>query len=229
MLLIGCVLILILLSGILYQRQSTAEAQAMPTVEAAQPVEPIIIADDFYGYRFEVPGSWYAEMGVTPDRRFFLSNPAAIYDESNESLHQEPPPEGFIAMQLDVAPIPDWVPEPETRDPLVDEHGNSTRDDLLPFLPSGTWTTVAGVPALSVEHDEQELKEGGGGHFSRATSIYIITERIVYLLVFAYAPPADGNESEYEEAIAGILDSFVIDLDAPVARQSLAQPLLSDQ
>lgn len=209
-------LTLILLGGFLYQQ--FAAAQEVLVQEPAQSVEPLIIADEFYGYSFKVPGNWYTKMGVTADRWFFLSDPAA---KDSDSLHYEARPEGFFTIQFDVAPVPDWVPEPETRDPKIDEHGNSTREDLLPYLPSGKWISVSGEPALVVEHGEEEFAEGDSEPFTRATSIYIITERIVYFFVFANAPGIDGDQSEYEKAINDILDSFEIDLNALVARQSV--------
>jgi hypothetical protein len=73
-----------------------------------------------------------------------------------------------------------------------------------------TLNRPAVLPLLRVEHSAE------------GTSIYILGERLVYFLAFAYVPPTDGDEEEaerdYEQAITDILESFVIDLEAQAAR-----------
>lgn len=226
---ITCVLVLILFSSVFYQRQTRISAQALPTAEATEPVEQMTISDDYYGYNFQVLATWYSEMGVTPEHWYFLSDPTAAPDESGENLHPAAPPSGLITARFAVDPVPNLLPEPEVRDPLVDEVGNATSEALIPLLPPGTWITVAGLPTLRVEHSAEELAEGDGGPYARATSIYILTERLVYFLAFAYVLPTDGDEDEaerdYEQAITDILESFVIDLDAQAARPPGSLPL----
>lgn len=217
-----CVLVLILFSSVLYQLQTKLNAQALPTVETAEPGERVTIVDDYYGYNFQIPATWYSEMDVTPEHWYFLSDPAAAPDENNENLHPAAPPGGLITARFAVDPVPNLLPEPEVRDPLIDEVGNATSEALIPLLPSGTWITVAGLPALRVEHSAEELAEGDGGPYARGTSVYILSERLVYFLAFAYIQPSDGDdeqaERDYEQAITDILDSFVIDLEAQAAR-----------
>lgn len=226
---ITCVLVLILFSGVFYQRQTKISAQALPTVEATEPVERVTISDDYYGYNFQVPAAWYREMDVTPEHWSFLSDPTAVPDEHSENLHPEAPAGGLITARFAVDPVPNLLPEPEVRDPLVDVVGNATSAALIPLLPPGTWITVVGLPALRVEHSAKELAEGDGSRYARATSVYILTERLVYFLAFAYVPPTDGDEDQaerdYEQAITDILDSFVIDLEAQAAQPPGLLPL----
>jgi hypothetical protein len=169
-------------------------------------------------------------MSVTPEHWYFLSDPTAVPDERSENLHPEAPPGGLIVARFAVDPVPNLLPEPEVRDPLVDVVGNATSAALIPLLPKGTWINLAGgLPTLRLEHSVEELAEGAGGPFARATSIYILSERLVYFLWFAYVPPTNGDEAEaersYEQAIADILGSFVIDLEAQAARPPESFPL----
>lgn len=216
------VLVVIVFSSMLYQWQTKISAQALLTVEATEPVERITISDDYYGYNFQIPATWYSEMDVTPEHWYFLSDPDTAPAESSKHLHPEALPGGLITARFAVDPVPNLLPEPEVRDPLVDEVGNATREVLIPLLPSGTWITVAGLPALRVEHSAEELAEGDGGPYARGTSVYILSERLVYFLAFAYIQPSESDdeqmERDYEQTITDILDSFVIDLEAQAAR-----------
>lgn len=207
---------LVLFGGVFRQAKSQFQAQTAASFEEA---ELNTIENKNYGYSFQVPANWYKEMGVTHDRWFFLSDPEAVYSEKSESLHPPPPSGGLIYVEFAVDPVPNWLPVPEVRNPLVDEWGNATSEALIPLLPEGDWITVDGVPTLLVKQDLSQLKDRDGGPFVKATSVYILTERMVYYMWIAYTPPSVGDkaiaESNYEDTIARILDSFAINLEAP--------------
>lgn len=195
------------------------------TLSAFEQTEKVTIANDYYGYSFQIPANWYQEMGVTHDRWTFLSDPTAAYRENSESLHPSPPPNGLIYVQFSVDPVPNWLPAPKTRNPSVDEWGNATSETLIPLLPPGTWTVVNNTPALLVQENIESPDEVGEGHFVKATSVYIVTERMVYYLWIAFVPPTSGDElvaeSNYEKAVTDILGSFIIDQKAPAVWQPL--------
>lgn len=205
------------LFGAVFQpAKSQFQERALPPLGEA---ELTTIENENYGYSFQVPANWYKEMGVTHDRWFFLSDPEAVYSEKSESLHPPAPADGLIYVEFAVDPVPNWLPAPEIRNPLVDDWGNATSEALIPLLPDGDWITVNGVPTLIVKEDLTQLKNTDGGPFVKATSVYILTERMVYYMWIAYTPPSVGDkaiaESNYEDTIARILDSFTINLEAP--------------
>jgi len=211
--------ILVLLIVFLYPQRSEAKVEKLSFLSASDQAEAITINDSHYGYSFRIPSTWYAQMEVTPARWSFFSDPTAVYDENSESLHAEVPSGGLIYMEFSVDPVPNWLPAPIVRNPRVDELGNATSEELIPLLPPGTWTTVAGLPALIVSQDEKQLTEGDGDSFVKATSVYILAERMVYYLWIAYAPPTVGNkvaaESHYDEIVTLVLDSFEVNSEAP--------------
>lgn len=213
------IFLLIISLALLGNITSQSKLQAQIQNATAEPVQWATVADDYYGYSFQIPSSWYKQMGATPDRWTFLSDSAALYTEDSESIHPPSPEKGVIYLEFKVDPVPNWLPVPEVRNPLVDEWGNATSDALIPLLPPGTWTTVNGLPTLIVEEDLSLIREGDGGPFTKAKSIYILTERMVYYLWIAYAPPLQGDkavaESSYEKIVTDILSNFSVNIEAP--------------
>jgi hypothetical protein len=151
------------------------------------------------------------EMGVTPDRWHFFSDPAVA---SDGSTHPTDIPNGLIKIDFGVETVANLLPEPKVRNPFVDELGQADRDDLIPLLPPGTWTTVGDMPALLLPANEKMLTEGHGGDFTKSISIYILGEQLVYYFWVAYAPPNNGDAlpvNEYDKIIAHLLESFTAD------------------
>ncbi|WP_322801488.1 hypothetical protein [Thermoflexus sp.] len=195
----------ILLGGIphLYPQ---VQAQELPSAEQSK---WITIADGYYGYSFQVPAAWHKEMGVTPDRWVFYSDPTVVTKELSPAAL----PQGLIKMDFAADPVGHWLPEPEVRDPAIDKRGMATSEELLPLLPPGTWTTVSGQPALIV----REKIDDGDGPFVEGTSVIILADRMIYYLWVAYAPPTGTNQeaaarfkTAYDQILSRILNSFVI-------------------
>lgn len=195
----------ILLGGILHLYHQV-QAQELPPTE---PSRWITIADGYYGYSFQVPAAWYKEMGVTPDRWVFYSDPTVV----NKELSLVALPQGLIKMDFAADPVGHWLPEPEVRDPAIDKRGMATSEELLPLLPPGTWTTVSSRPALIVRGKMDE----GNGPFVEGTSVIILADRMIYYLWVAYAPPTGANreaatrfKAAYDQILSHILNSFVV-------------------
>jgi hypothetical protein len=206
MLLVGSIMlgVSLLLGGILYQRPQ-AQAQELLLSEQS---EWVTIADGYYGYSFQVPADWYKEMGVTPDRWVFYSDPTVVTNELPPAVL----PKGLIKVDFAADPVGHWLPDPEVRSPSVDERGTATSAALIPLLPLGSWTKVGGLPALIV----RETIEGDCGPFVEGTSVIILADRMVYNLWVAYAPPTDADQetvarfmTAHDQTLSRILDSFL--------------------
>lgn len=187
----------IVLGSILDRQQFQAEAGGLsPTNQ----IEWMTIADGYYGYSFQIPAAWYKEMGVTPDRWVFYGELAG----------------GLIKVDFAADPVGHWLPDPETRNPAIDERGTATSEALVPLLPPGDWTKVGKLPALIVR---QRIEEGGGP-FTESTSIYILAERMVYYLWIGYAPPVGADSIARSQFLTTapkierhILESFAATLE----------------
>lgn len=195
----------ILLGGILHLYHQVQARELPPTEQSKW----ITIADGYYGYSFQVPAAWHKEMGVTPDRWVFYSDPTVVTKELSPAAL----PQGLIKMDFAADPVGHWLPEPEVRDPAIDKRGMATSEELLSLLPPGTWTTVSGRPALIV----REKIDEGNGPFVESTSVIILADRMIYYLWVAYAPPTGANQeaaarfrAAYDQILSHILDSFVI-------------------
>lgn len=182
------------------------QAHGLPPTEQSK---WITIADDYYGYSFQVPAAWHKEMGVTPDRWVFYSDPNVVTKEMSPAAL----PQGLIKMDFAADPVGSWLPEPEVRDPAIDKRGMATSKELLPLLPPGNWTTVSGRPALIVREKINE----GNGPFVEGTSVIILADPMIYYLWVAYAPPTGANREAaarfkvaYDQILSHILNSFVI-------------------
>lgn len=208
----------ILIGGIFYQGPYQATAQEPTSPDPIEQIEWVAITDTYYGYHFQVPSPWYRQMGVTPDRWTFFSDPNVINDQS---LHPAPSPTGLIKVDFGVETVANLMPEPEVRNPLVDPQTLLTSEDLVPLLPPGEWIVINGLPALMMQHNMED--EEHSEVFVESTSVYILAERMVYYLWIAYAPPTAGDEvaaaDAYEIIKSHILESFTVDLTAPVAWQ----------
>lgn len=204
--------ILIWFGILLHQGQYPVEALSLTSIGSTENFKWVEISDRYYGYNFLVPATWYKQMGVTPDRWVFFSDPSVL---DHTLVHPVPMPEGLIKVDFGVEPVANFLPEIEVRNAIIDERSNATREDLIPLLPSGTWTEVDGLPTLLVEYNQQQLEAGHGGEFIEATSVYILAEHMVYYLWIAYSPPTIGDQaiatSNYESVKSHILESFVID------------------
>lgn len=185
--------------------QERPHVQALPSMDR---IEWTTISDSYYGYSFQVPASWHKKAGVTPDRWSFYSDPSVV----DKELHPTALPQGLIKVDFAADPVASWLPDPEVRDPFVDERAVSTSKALVPLLPAGTWTTVSGMPALIVR-----TKIDDGGPFVEGVSIYILAERMVYYLWIGYAPPTNADKitcarffTLSEQIVTHILESFTI-------------------
>jgi hypothetical protein len=192
------VLCVSVLGGGFLHQQLPVNAQMSPLTDR---IEWTTIADSYYGYSFQIPAHWHKEMGVTPDRWTF-------YGELTFGKSQ-----GFIKIDFAADPVGHWLPEPEIRNPDLDERATALSTALIPFLPAGTWMTINGIPALIVRESVQE----GEGPFVEGTSIYILAERMVYHLWIGYAPPVGTDKATYARFIttarqieAHILGSFSV-------------------
>lgn len=195
---------------------SNAKAQTSPTLDPMTEDVWVTISSEYDGYSFQVPADWYRKMGVTPDRWYFLSDPLIA---NNGSVHPTNIPNGLIKIDFGVETVANLLPEPEVRSSVTDEMGQANRDDLIPLLPSGTWATVDGdVPTLLLRTDEKALIDGPGEGFTKATSIYILGEQIVYYFWVGYVPPDNGDAAltnEYDKVIGNLLESFIVDPKPP--------------
>ncbi len=198
--------ILILLGSVFYQRQSRAQVRDLSLIDQT---EWITIADSYYGYSFRIPATWYKEMGVTPDRWVFYGDLAI----GNQELRPSALLRGFVKMDFAADPVGHWLPDPQVRNPSVDERGTATSAALIPLLPSGTWTRINGMPALIVRREIAD----GAGPFVEGASIYILAEQMVYYLWIGYAPPANADtitrasfSTAYEQLVTHILESFAV-------------------
>jgi len=190
----------VLWAGIFYHRQS--QVQALSSTG-----EWTTITDDYYGYSFQVPSVWHKQPGVTPDRWAFYSDPAVVDAE----LYPTDLPQGLIKVDFAADPVANWLPDPEQRRSDVDERGMATSEALIPLLPSGTWTKVAGAQALIVR------EKIDGGPFVEGLSIYVLADQMVYYLWVGYAPPTSANQDTSaqflvtaEKITAHILETFTI-------------------
>jgi hypothetical protein len=196
---------------------SSAKAQTSPALDSVAKDMWVTISSEYDGYSFQVPADWYRKMGVTPDRWYFLSDPMVANDGS---IHPINIPNGLIKIDFGVETVANLLPEPEVRSSVTDEMGQATRDDLIPLLPSGgTWMTVdSDVPTLLLRADEKALVDGQGEGFTKATSIYILGEQIIYYFWIGYVPPDNGDTAltdEYDKIIENLLGSFIVDPKPP--------------
>jgi len=129
---------------------------------------------------------------------------------------------GLIKVDFSADPVGHWLPDPEIRNPNLDERGMATTAALIPLLPHGTWTEIHGMPALIVREKVTE----GNGPFVEGTSVYILAERMVYHFWFGYAPPDGTDKTAYapfftaaRQIEANILESFAIPSEEKISNE----------
>ena len=199
------------------------------------------VSDSYFGYFFQVPATWL-EFEGTANRRMFISDPIALAqgDLAHHSGETFLIPEGIIKVDFGADTAASRMPEPtdvdlptiEGTDIVIDVRARARAEDIIPFLPQGTWTTIASYPALIVT--EKRDTPSGDGPFTESTSIYILAERMVYQFWVGYAPPADSSKSEssyasYESAIQILTESFMFDASiSPNQYQEPTAPVLED-
>lgn len=201
---------------VLFLQQRLVEATPVPPqLEESQVVT---ISDPYYGYSFTVPSAWYREMGVTPDRWTIYDSPDIRANKIMLSSIANP---YSTKIDFTVETVANLLPDPEVRNPIIDERGNATSKELLQYLPEGTWIQVDDLPALIVE-DALTIMHGRAQGLTdiKATTVYILADHLVYCFYVTTLSTPSGRQSlsaAHSSVLETFLPTFSVDIMAPAS------------
>lgn len=213
-----CLFLVIVLVLLLPLYQSLAKANPAAPQEADKGSRWVTISNLYYGYNFMVPSGWYREMGRSPDRWTFYDNAAMM---SDEAMLPGIAPAHLTKIDFAVETVANLLPDPEVRNPYVDERGNATSEELIQYLPDGTWTRTGSLPTLVVD-DATSIVHGGTQGYTdiKATTVYILDDHLVYIFDVISVSTPMGQESlpaVHGDVLDTLLSTFSVDTTAPAA------------
>lgn len=213
-----CLFLIIALVLLLPFYQSLAKTNQASYQEVDKASQWVPISDPYYGYNFVVPSRWYREMGRSPDRWTFYDDATKISDGATlpgiGSVH-------LTKIDFAVETVANLLPDPEVRNPYVDERGNATSEELIQYLPDGTWTRTGSLPTLVVD-DATSIVHGGTQGYTdiKATTVYILGARLVYIFNVISVSTPMGQQSlpaVHGDVLDTLLSTFSVDTTAPAA------------